>query len=143
MKPGAALHLARLVELEYLVVHHGANGQRFVYELAYDGHGQDGTPFLAGLIDVAKLGYDGKLPGFLAKLPATFRAASGQLPGGFRPVENSRSQDDSKTSEKNISREADTAHLEPKSRASYTLDRRSREPLSSLAARSSAGEAAC
>ena len=138
-----ALHLARLVELEYLVVHHGTNGQRFVYELAYDGHGQDGTPFLAGLIDAAKLGYDGKLPGFLADLPGRFRAASGQLPGGFRPVENSRTPQTPTTSEKNISKEAETAHLEPKSRASYTLDRRSRAPLSSLAARSSAGEAAC
>lgn len=133
-----ALHLARLVELEYLVVHHGTNGQRFVYELAYDGRGQDGTPFLVGLIDVAKLGYDGNLPGFLTKLPGSFRAASGQLPGGFRPVENSRSRDNSTPSEKNISKDAETAHLEPQSSESYVLARRSRAPLSSLAAAVSA-----
>jgi DNA primase len=44
------LHLDRLVVLEYLIVHRGARGQRFVYELAYDGEGRDGQPFVPGLI---------------------------------------------------------------------------------------------
>ena len=50
------LHLARLVDLEYVVVHRGGRGQTFVYELAYDGGGQDGRPFLPRLIDVGELG---------------------------------------------------------------------------------------
>ena len=50
-----SVHLERLVELEYLLVHRGGRGQSFVYELLYDGQGQDGTPFLPGLIDVEAL----------------------------------------------------------------------------------------
>lgn len=55
-------HLAKLAELEYVLVHHGGRGQSFVYELLYDGHGQDGRPFMMRLLDVADLveGYDGK-----------------------------------------------------------------------------------
>lgn len=45
------VHLARLAELEYVLVHRGRQGQGYVYELAYDGRGQDGTPFLPGLLD--------------------------------------------------------------------------------------------
>ena len=55
-------HLARLAGLEYVLVHHGGRGQSFVYELLYDGKGQDGSPFLMRLLDVAELSreYDGK-----------------------------------------------------------------------------------
>jgi hypothetical protein len=56
-------HLDKLVSLEYVLVHRGGRGQSYVYELLYDGQGQDGRPFLAGLIDVERLremDYDGK-----------------------------------------------------------------------------------
>ena len=48
------VHLARLTELEYLLVHRGSRGQSFVYELLYDG---DGTlePHLSGLIDTTTM----------------------------------------------------------------------------------------
>jgi len=49
------LHLNRLVDLEYLIVHRGERGQRFEYELLYDGEGQDGSAFLMKLIDVKQL----------------------------------------------------------------------------------------
>ena len=49
------VHLARLVDLEYLCLHRGGRGQGFVYELSWDGRGRDGTPFLPGLIDPAEL----------------------------------------------------------------------------------------
>lgn len=49
------VHLDRLLDLEYVVAHRGGRGQTFVYELVYDGQGQDGTPFLAGLLDVDAL----------------------------------------------------------------------------------------
>jgi DNA primase catalytic core len=52
------VHLGRLLELEYLIVRRGLDGQhaaRFVYELVYDGEGADGTPFLMGLIDTEAL----------------------------------------------------------------------------------------
>ncbi len=52
------VHLARLAELELVVVHKGGRGQSFVYELAWDGAGRDGTPFLTGLINPTAFGCD-------------------------------------------------------------------------------------
>ncbi|WHL19880.1 hypothetical protein [Stenotrophomonas acidaminiphila] len=49
------LHVERLVELEYLLVHRGGAGQRFVYELLFDGDAALNTPRLIGLLDVAAL----------------------------------------------------------------------------------------
>jgi DNA primase len=49
------VHLAKLVDLEYVLVHRGGRGQSFVYELLYEGQGQDGKPFLMGLIDAEQL----------------------------------------------------------------------------------------
>ena len=46
------VHLDRLVELEYVLAHAGRNGQRFVYELAFDGDAQSDAPRLIGLVDV-------------------------------------------------------------------------------------------
>jgi DNA primase len=48
------IHLARLVELEYLLVHRGGRGQSFEYELLYDGT-SDGERHLSGLIDIEAL----------------------------------------------------------------------------------------
>jgi hypothetical protein len=56
------MHMKKLEELEYVLVHRGGRGQSFVYELLYDGAGRDGKPFLMGLVDVQtlKCAYDGK-----------------------------------------------------------------------------------
>jgi len=56
------MHMHKLEELEYVLVHRGGRGQSFVYELLYDGRGQDGKPFLMGLVDVERLkgAYDEK-----------------------------------------------------------------------------------
>jgi hypothetical protein len=83
----AHTHLSRLVEMEYLLVHRGGNGQSFVYELVYEGQGQDGALFLPGLIDVEALrskAYDGHLSGPQADLSGGFRPAFGPLSVGFR-----------------------------------------------------------
>jgi hypothetical protein len=48
-------HLEKLAALEYVLVHRGGPGQRFVYELLWDGQGKEGEPFLAGLLDVERL----------------------------------------------------------------------------------------
>ena len=48
-------HLRKLVELEYVLTHRGKFGGRYVYELQYAGEGQDGKPFLVGLVDPVKL----------------------------------------------------------------------------------------
>jgi hypothetical protein len=47
------VHLARLVELEYVIAHR--KGAATEYELLYDGRGADGRPFVAGLIDLERL----------------------------------------------------------------------------------------
>jgi DNA primase len=75
-------HLDKLVDFEYVIAHRGTRGQSFVYELAYEGQGQDGQAFVMGLIDPDRLpqgepskaltpaapGYDGKLAGSEAQL---------------------------------------------------------------------------
>jgi len=71
------VHLERLVGLEYLLVHRGARGQSFVYELLYDGQGQDGTLFVPGLIDVRAL--------HAASTTATSRGEASQFAGSSRP----------------------------------------------------------
>ena len=93
-----AVHLDRLTELEYVILRRGENGQSFVYELVYDGGGQDGRRFLPGLFDVEKLRQQqkstpttGDLPGQTADLPGCFRPASGPVPGGIGFVKNTDS----------------------------------------------------
>jgi DNA primase len=49
------VHLDRLTQLEYVLVHRGSRGQSFEYELLYDGEGDSGSSFLMGLLDVAQL----------------------------------------------------------------------------------------
>lgn len=49
------LHVERLVALEYLLVHRGGAGQRFVYELLFDGDVTLDMPQLIGLLDVETL----------------------------------------------------------------------------------------
>ncbi|RHX82928.1 CHC2 zinc finger domain-containing protein [Leptospira stimsonii] len=44
------VHLRRLEELEYLIVHNGRQGQIAEYELLYDGEGKEGEEFALGLI---------------------------------------------------------------------------------------------
>jgi hypothetical protein len=71
------IHLHRLEELEYLLVHRGGRGQSFVYELAFARQPDNGRPMLSGLIDIdllRKHGYEEKKSG-----------AAGQLSGASRP----------------------------------------------------------
>lgn len=49
------VHLNQLLELEYLAVRSGKNGQKHLYELLYHGEGQAGEKFLLGLLDARQL----------------------------------------------------------------------------------------
>jgi hypothetical protein len=49
------IHLHRLEELEYLLIHRGGRGQSIVYELMFTRLSDGGKPVLGGLIDIAKL----------------------------------------------------------------------------------------
>jgi DNA primase catalytic core len=89
-----SIHLERLAALEYLYVHHGRNGQRYVYELAFDGEVTNDQPQLTGLVDVAQLqsqnaATTSHLPASGGELPHRFRPASGDLPDGFPTPESS------------------------------------------------------
>jgi hypothetical protein len=85
------VHLHRLEELEYLLVHAGGRGQSLVYELAYEGGAKPGTPVLAGLLDVEDLEthtYDSNRSGSEVEKSASGRPQVGSRSGGGRAVEN-------------------------------------------------------
>ncbi len=79
------IHLARLTELEYLLVHRGGRGQSFEYELLYDGR-DDAQRHLSGLIDVEALrcAYDGERSGQHVGWSGSGRPAVGVRSGGSR-----------------------------------------------------------
>jgi DNA primase len=81
------IHLHRLAELEYLLVHPVARGQSFLYELAYEGFAESDRPVLAGLIDVETLEgreYDGDRSGSEAQRSGCGRPLVGAWSGGGR-----------------------------------------------------------
>ena len=80
------IHLARLTELEYLLVHRGGRGQSFEYELLYDGAAEECGPHISGLIDVDALRreYDGERSGSAGLQSALGRGAVGGQPGPGR-----------------------------------------------------------
>jgi hypothetical protein len=48
-------HIRQLEELEYIYSAMGKRGKEYVYELVYTGGGEDGQPFMIGLIDMDQL----------------------------------------------------------------------------------------
>jgi hypothetical protein len=95
------IHLARLVELEYLLVHRGGRGQSFEYELLYSGpsDGADNAgPHLSGLIDVESLKcraqhYDAQRSGSEVDRSVLGRGSVGGLSAGGLDVESSAKAD--------------------------------------------------
>lgn len=83
------LHLDRLVALEYLVVHRGGFGQRFVYELCYDASRDGQERFTPGLLDVEALRATTTIPTSRG-LEATSRGGSGGGAATSRGAENGR-----------------------------------------------------
>jgi hypothetical protein len=83
------IHLARLAELEYVLVHRVQRGQGFAYELLYDGQGEDGERFLMGLAEA--FGYDGERSGQMEGQSAPGRSAVGTVSAAGRPAETAAS----------------------------------------------------
>jgi DNA primase len=90
------IHLAGLVELEYLLIHRGGRGQSFEYELLYDG-ANGHAAHVSGLIDVKALGhYDAERSGIRELRSEVSRDAVGGLSVGSRvpdtalPLEENR-----------------------------------------------------
>lgn len=93
----AKVHLARLVELEYVFVsrvRHTEQASAYVYELAWSGEGMDGEAFVMGLIDPATLnaaqtdGYDQLRSGVDGARAASGRAEVAPVSAGGREPEN-------------------------------------------------------
>jgi DNA primase len=85
------VHLRRLEELEYLLIHRGGRGQCFVYELVFERREDSGKPALPGLIEVEKLSgctYDEKNAGQNGQFAGATRPQSGGIAGGARGEES-------------------------------------------------------
>jgi hypothetical protein len=117
------VHLERLVALEYLLIHRGSRGQSFVYELVYDGDGND-APHLSGLIDVATMPTSrGEDPG----VAGSTRDECGANAAGSRRTENGGNADTAR-------RAAENPAPPPKTQCSGANGARSYSSSSSLAA---------
>lgn len=84
------IHLHRLEELEYLIVHRGGRGQSFVYELIELPEGDKSQPFLPGLIEIEKLRtfyYDAKKSGANEEKSGSSRSQIGGMSGTGRGEE--------------------------------------------------------
>ena len=82
-----SVHLHRLEELEYLVVHRGGRGQSFVYELVFEREEDSARPALPGLIEIAKLSgceYDENEVGARGQKSGSSPAQAGGCPGVAR-----------------------------------------------------------
>ena len=91
------IHLRRLEDLEYLLVHAGGRGQSFVYELAYAGDAESDRPVLAGLIDAETLEaheYDPDRSGWEGEWSGSSRAQVGGMSGGGRGGSNGENDRD-------------------------------------------------
>lgn len=78
------VHLARLAELEYLVVHRASRGQGLVYELLFAGEGDSGERFLMGLADLQSHDYDKERSGVNDRPSGSGRPLVGVWPAGGR-----------------------------------------------------------
>lgn len=107
------VHLHRLEELEYLLVHAGGRGQSLVYELAYQGDARANAPTLPGLIDVESLEnhtYDGEWSGSEAEKSASGRPQVGGASGGGRGTENGENASGLNGLRSSPSNDAENAH---------------------------------
>lgn len=122
------VHLQRLEELEYLLIHRGGRGQSIVYELLYDGD-LENRKHLMGLIDVEKLGYDEKKSG-----------VNGELSGLSRPQVGAKSppgrgdESGSKAKQDKARRDTDTDAVEKALYKGETENQSYRNHISALVA---------
>ncbi|MHB2008012.1 MAG: toprim domain-containing protein [Acidobacteriaceae bacterium] len=83
------VHLHRLEEMEYLLIHRGGRGQSMVYELMFARPSDGGRPVLGGLIDVDALSkhrYDEKKSGQAEQRAGSSRPQVGGVSGMVKAV---------------------------------------------------------
>lgn len=83
------MHLGRLEDLEYLLIHQGNRGKSLVYELLYDGDLND-KKHLMGLIDPETLHYDENKSGVNQKKSGSSRPQVAPKSGGGQGSQKSR-----------------------------------------------------
>lgn len=125
------VHLARLVEMEYLLAHRAGARDSFVYELIYEGDA-DGAPHLAGLIEPAHE-YDGQRSGEDGERSASGRPADGGRSEGTPATGNADGDSVSEVSAKPSRKRTSGAVSEKRSR-SRSRTNGAAEPLSLAAA---------
>jgi DNA primase len=103
------VHLARLVEMEYLITHREGAGGKFVYELVYDGL-CDHKPHLSGLIDTATMQKsrvaDSQVAGQNGELAGRSRPDSGPVAGRSRDEQSACEPDSTRVSGQLSSKES-------------------------------------
>jgi hypothetical protein len=107
------LHLHRLEEVEYLLVHRGGRGQSMVYELLYNGEGDARPAFMMGLIDseALKQGYDTKRSGVNDQKSGSSRPPVGAKSGHSRQGQNGHKPSHSKALEPTSDNERENAQI--------------------------------
>lgn len=124
------VHLARLVELEHLLVHRAERGQGFAYELLFDGEVASAV-HLSGLIDADGLGeqhYDARRSGQQAERSASGREAVGRWSAAVQVMPSSATPAPARLADDEADAELQTHLLRPNGKhPSYV-------PASSLAA---------
>ena len=95
------IHFSRLEEMEYLLLHRGGRGQSFIYELVYQGQGEQGERFTSGLLSLDNITNEGQWSGqndkrsaLNAKQSGSSRPQVGGVSGGSRVHENGCSPSD-------------------------------------------------
>jgi hypothetical protein len=108
------IHLKRLEELEYLLVHRGGRGQSFVYELLYEPPPDASKKFLARLIDVERLRrqFDEHGSGAGGPLSGLGRPQAGAKSGRGRPAKNDATAVAVRTPPERTAEAGQNAHLE-------------------------------
>ena len=86
--PQVKRHLGKLVDLEYVLGFRNGRGVSLVYELVYQGEGEDGKPFVMGLIDPENLNYDPKWDGQNEERDPSGTPQVPPRDGGGTPAEN-------------------------------------------------------
>jgi hypothetical protein len=88
----AKVHLARLLELEYLALHRGGPSRPYLMELLYRGEGENGRPFLPGLLDPSNLQYDGDRSALHSERTERGRPADAPRSAGSRAAVEQRNR---------------------------------------------------
>jgi DNA primase len=113
------IHLARLTELEYLIVHRGGRGQSFEYELVFDGKADADVRHASGLIDVdaLKRDYDAERSGSEDAQSGAGRASAGTSSAAGRVASDAGNPEERSTSAPSSHANGETAPLRARKRS--------------------------